>query len=302
MPGLEIRPAEPRDVERAGDVNFLAFYQAALSHGVPPVVTAPGESRRYIRYLLDFDPFGGVVAELDGDVVAVAWLHPRGAVATIGPLAVDPRVQGRGIGRRLLERLIEVAGKGVPQIRLVQESYNVVSLGLYLRAGFRVVAPLLDLQLPAGSPSVPPRLPAGVVVRPAAADDRARLVARDARAFGAPRAQSIDLYLGRGRVMVVEDGHALTGYAMGMGFEATAFLGSASADDPDVLLGLLGAVASELAARGHVVRTLVPATDRRLVDGLLGLGFRVFRACQYMVRGGGTAPPPNYVLMNGDMM
>ena len=50
------------------------------------------------------------------------------------------------------------------------------------------------------------------------------------------------------------------------------------------------------------MRFVVPATDRRLVEGLLGLGFRVFRACHYMVRGGGTAPPPNYVLMNGDMM
>ena len=50
------------------------------------------------------------------------------------------------------------------------------------------------------------------------------------------------------------------------------------------------------------LRTLVPASDRRLVDGLLALGFRVLRACHYMVRGGGTAPPPNYVLMNGDMM
>jgi ribosomal protein S18 acetylase RimI-like enzyme len=302
VPELEIRPAEPRDVERAGDVNFLAFYQTALSHGVPPVVTTPGESRRYIRYLLDFDPFGGVVAEEDGDLVAVAWLHARGAVATIGPLAVDPRVQGRGIGRRVLERLIEVAGKGVPQIRLVQESYNVASLGLYLRAGFRVVTPLLDLQLPAGSPGVSPRVPPGLAIRPASTEDRTRLVARDARAFGATRAQSVDLYLGRGRVMVVEEGQSLTGYAMGMGFEATAFLGSASADDPDVLLALLGTVASDLAAHGHAVRTLVPATDRRLVDGLLGLGFRVFRACQYMVRGGGTAPPPNYVLMNGDMM
>ena len=27
----------------------------------------------------------------------------------------------------------------------------------------------------------------------------------------------------------------------------------------------------------------------------LGIGFRVFRACHYMVRGGGTAPPPNSV-------
>ena len=82
-----------------------------------------------------------------------------------------------------------------------------------------------------------------------------------------------------------------------------AYLGSASAEDGEVLRRArerdgAGARGSE----GRVVRCLVPATDRRLVDCLSGLGFRVFRACHYMVRGGGTAPPPNYVLMNGDMM
>ncbi len=44
------------------------------------------------------------------------------------------------------------------------------------------------------------------------------------------------------------------------------------------------------------------ATGGATGEGLMGLGFRVFRACHYMVRGGGTAPPPNYLLMNGDMM
>jgi len=299
---LTLRPAEERDVERAGDVNFLAFYQVALAHGLPPVVSTPAESRRYMRYLLEFDPLGGVVAEEEGDVVGVGWLHPRGAVATIGPLAVEPAAQGRGVGRRLLERLVEVAGKGVPQVRLVQESYNTVSLGLYLSAGFRVVAPLLELELPAGTGLAPARAPAGLTVRQASSEDRVRLVGRDARAFGAQRPQSIDLYLRLGRVLVAEQGSALAGYGMGIGFATSAFLGSAAADDPEILLVLLGTVGAELAARGHGVRTLVPAGDRRVVEGLLGLGFRVFRACHYMVRGGGTAPPANYVLMNGDMM
>jgi ribosomal protein S18 acetylase RimI-like enzyme len=300
--GLAIRPAEPRDVERAGDVNFVAFYRAALAHGLPPVVTTPAESRRYIRYLLDFDPLGGLVAEEDDDVIGVAWLHPRGAVATVGPVAVEPRHQGRGIGRRLLERLIEIAGKGVPQIRLVQESYNAASLALYLRTGFRVVAPLIELELPPDVAVAAPRATPGVVVRAAADDDRMRLVARDARAFGAQRPQSIDLYLRRGRVLVAEEAGTLAGYAMGIGFDAMAFLGSASADEAETLLLLLTALASGLGGQGRTIRIVVPATDRRLVEGLLALGFRVFRACHYMVRGGGTAPPPNYVLMNGDMM
>jgi ribosomal protein S18 acetylase RimI-like enzyme len=302
MPPLAIRPAEARDVDAAGELNFIAFYRTALEHGLAPGVTTPAESRRYIRHLLDFDPLGGLIAEENGELVGVAWIHPRGAVATIGPVAVDPRAQGQGIGRKLVDRLIETAGKGVPQIRLVQETYNTVSLGLYLRAGFRVVAPLLDLELPATVTTAAPRVPPGIAIRAAGGEDRARVAARDARAFGAQRAQSIDLYLARGRVFVAEAGTTLVGYAMGIGFASMGFLGSASADDPDTLQLLLRTLAAELAAPGRTLRTLVPAVDRRLVDALLADGFRVFRGCHYMVRGGGTAPPSNYVLMNGDMM
>lgn len=302
MSEVTVRPIEERDADRVGDLNFVAFYRVAVAHGMAPGVASPAESRSYIRHLLALDPLGGSVAEEDGEVVGVAWVHPRGPVATIGPVAVDPRVEGRGVGRRLLERAIELAGRGVPQVRLVHESFNTHALGLYLRTGFRIVAPLLDLELPPGTTVAPAPAPRSATVRPGAADDRARLVARDARAFGAPRPQSIDLYLGRGRTLLAEAGRTLVGYAFGIGFRGTAFLGSASADDPDLLLALVTALAGELSARGLAVRTLVPAADRRLVEALSAVGFRVFRACHYMARGGGTAPPPNYVLMNGDMM
>ena len=302
MSTLTLRPLEERDVERAGDVNFVAFYDVAVRHGLPPSVTSPADSRSYVRHLLAFDPLGGTVAEEDGELVGMAWVHPRGPVATVGPVAVEPRAQGRGIGRRLLERCIEAAGPRVPQVRLVHEAYNSSSLALYLRSGFRVVAPLLELELPSGHTVPLPDAPAGVRLRAAESADRARLIERDARAFGAQRPQSIDLYLQRGRALVAERGSTLAGFAFGIAVRGLGYLGSASADDTDALLALLGALAAELGREGAALRTMVPATDRRLVDGLLALGFRVFRACHYMVRGGGTAPPANYVLMNGDMM
>jgi predicted N-acetyltransferase YhbS len=296
-----VRPLDERDVERAGDVNFVAFHDVALRHGLRPVVTTPAEARSYLRHLLTFDPMGGLVAEQDGEIVGMAWVHPRGPVATIGPVAVDPRYQGRGIGRRLVESCIELAGRRTPQVRLVHESFNASSLALYLRTGFRVVAPLCEFELPAGQ-HVGAASPSGVRLRAGSDADQTRLVERDGRAFGAPRPQSVNLYLRRGRVLIAERGKTLAGYAFGIAFGTLGYLGSAAADDGDVVLELLAAQAGALGGAAVTLRTLVPATDRRLVDGLLGLGFRVFRACHYMVRGGGTAPPPNYVLMNGDMM
>jgi ribosomal protein S18 acetylase RimI-like enzyme len=301
MADATIRPLEERDVDRAGDVNFVAFHDVALRHGQPPVVTSPADARSYVRHLLAFDPLGGSVAELDGDVVGMAWVHLRGPVATIGPIAVDPQVQGRGIGRRLIARCLEVAGRRVPQVRLVQESYNARSLGLYLRLGFRVVAPLVELELGRGARAAAVS-PTGATLRIATDADRMRLVERDGRAFGAPRPQSVDLYLRRGRTALAERGTALAGYAFGIALGQLGYLGSASAEDGDVLLELLAFLASELHGERRSLRSLVPAGDRQLVDGMLGIGFRVFRACHYMVRGGGTAPPPHYVLMNGDLM
>jgi predicted GNAT family N-acyltransferase len=262
----------------------------------------PADSRSYVRHLLSFDGLGGLAACLDGEVVGMAWVHSRGAVATVGPIAVEPRLQGRGIGRALLERCIEVAGPRVPQIRLVHESYNPTALALYLRLGFRVVAALLELEMPAHTSVIAPPAPAVRMRRADAATDRTRLVDRDGRAFGAPRPQSIDLYLQRGRTVVAERGAGIAGFAFGIGVRGLGYLGSAAADDPDVLLALLGQLATEMTSEGLTLRTLIPAGDRKLVDGLMAMGFRVFRACHYMVRGGGTAPPPNYVLMNGDMM
>ncbi len=301
MAAATIRPLEERDADRAGDVNFVAFHDVALRHGQPPVVTVPADARSYVRHLLSFDPLGGVVAEHDGEIVGMAWVHVRGPVATIGPVAVEPRAQGQGIGRQLVERCIERSGARVPQVRLVHESYNAASLGLYLRLGFRVVAPLVELELGRGN-RLAAVAPSGANLRLATDADRTRLVERDSRAFGAPRPQSVELYLRRGRALVAERGNALAGYAFGIGFGTLGYLGSASADDAGILLELLASLAGEVRGERTALHMLVPATDRKLVDGLLGVGFRVFRACHYMVRGGGTAPPPNYVLMNGDLM
>jgi GNAT superfamily N-acetyltransferase len=275
-----------------------------------PSPSSPAESRRHVEWLLRVDPQGGVVAEEDGELAGVGWVHRRGPVATVGPLAVEPRAQGRGVGRRVLDGCIEAAGAGVTQVRLVHESQHVPSLGLFLRAGFRVVAPLVELELPAGTVVAASPTVAGVVVRGAQAEDRAAIVVRDARAFGAERPRSIDVALEHGRAVIAERGRTLAGHALevrlgGAASGRTAFAGTASADDPDVLLGLLATLTAELsggAGGDRAVRIIVPAGDRRLVVGLLDVGFRVRCAAQYMVRGAGTPPPPNYVLMNRDLM
>jgi ribosomal protein S18 acetylase RimI-like enzyme len=294
----QVRPLVADDVDAAAEADFAAFLDIAARHGQPPVVTAVRDARANLRRLLAADPLGGFVAEEDGHVVGHAWVHARGPIATVGPIAVEPGRQGHGTGRALLARCLEAAGPRATQVRLVQESVNLRALALYLRAGFRVVAPVVELELRAGAPVGLVECPPGVELRGADRDDRARIVARDARAFGTSRPNDVGRALDAGRGVVALRGGTLVGYALGV----PGRLGSAAADDADVVLAMLSALAAEPALGRVPLRAMILATDRRLVDGLMAIGFALFRSCQYMVRGGGTAPSGGYVLMGGDFM
>lgn len=309
---MTIRPLAPADVDAVAEVDFAAFQDVALRHGLTPVVGAVRDSRAYVRRLLEIDPGGGFVAEEGGRIVGHAWVHPRGPIATIGPLAVEPPVQRRGIGRALLAQCIQSAGPRATQVRLVQESFNTAALGLYLSAGFRIVAPVIELAidpgertvdpgelvLDAGAPTSPVVPPPGIVIRVAEASDQARIVARDARPFGTARPRDVERHLRAGHGVVAERGTTLAGYALA----AFGILGSAAGENQELVVAMLATLGSVPALRLGALRVMVLATDRVLIDGLRTMGFRLFRACHYMIRGGGTAPPSGYVLMGGDLM
>jgi predicted N-acetyltransferase YhbS len=268
-------------------------------------VGAVRDSRAYVRRLLEVDPGGGFVAEEGGRIVGHAWVHPRGPIATVGPLAVEPPLQRRGIGRALLAQCIQSAGPRATQVRLVQESFNTAALGLYLSAGFRIVAPVIELALDPseltrdpGAPPSPVAPPPGIVIRSAEPSDQARIVARDARPFGTARPHDVERHLRAGHGVIAERGTTLAGYALA----AFGILGSAAGEDQALVVAMLATLASVPALRLGALRVMVLATDRMLIDGLRTIGFRLFRACHYMIRGGGTAPPSGYVLMGGDFM
>jgi ribosomal protein S18 acetylase RimI-like enzyme len=293
---VPIRPLVPDDVDAVAEADFAAFHDVALRHGMPPVVRAVRDSRAYLRTLLEDDPLGGFVAEEGGRIVGHAWVHTRAPIATIGPIAVEPASQRRGVGRALLAHCVQAAGARAAQIRLVHESFNTESLHLYLAEGFRIVAPLLELVLRDQVATAP--APAQVMIRRADPSDQSRIAARDARAFGAQRPHDVERHVRAGQAVVAERGRTFAGYALAR----AGWLGAAAADDPDVVLAMLAALSADSAVAVTPPRLMVLGTDRALVDGLRAMGFRVFRACHYMIRGGGTAPPAGYVLMSGDLL
>ncbi len=75
-------------------------------------------------------------------VGAVRGRTSRSGAWDIGRLMVAPDLQGRGLGRLLLERIEEAAPDGTEQVRLFTGARSTANLRMYKKAGYRVVGPL----------------------------------------------------------------------------------------------------------------------------------------------------------------
>jgi L-amino acid N-acyltransferase YncA len=130
----------------AGDMAALAaIYGDHVLHGTASFeVEPPGEAemaRRFDEITSQGYPY--FVALDDVKVIAFAYAGPFRArpayrYSVEDSIYIDPRWHRRGIGRALLDRLIdECTGQGFRQmIAVIGDSANAPSIGLHERAGF----------------------------------------------------------------------------------------------------------------------------------------------------------------------
>lgn len=82
-----------------------------------------------------------VVVEDEGQVVAYAGLDHGGDVADVMTVAVSPAVQGSGLGRTLVDHLVErAAAEGAQHVMLEVRGDNTNARSLYATRGFDVIA------------------------------------------------------------------------------------------------------------------------------------------------------------------
>lgn len=146
----------------------------------------------------------GVVALEDkGRVVGTVLVTPYGDnCATINMVIVDEAMRGRGLGRKLMDCAMTIAGNR--PLRLVATSDG---LPLYEKLGFRETGSVLQYQ---GSVPAIDR-PDGVV--PANQDDLADIVALDRAAFGAERRSLLEFIAKVGQFAVIRQAGEVRGFA-----------------------------------------------------------------------------------------
>lgn len=137
-----IRTARPGDTDEVGRILVEAFDGINERYGFPIEWGDSAIGVQIARSLIVQRGVFGTVAELDGRVVGSCFLDERDEVRAIGPVTIDPSVQGLGIGRALMEAALERAA-GPVSVRLLQDSFNLASLALYASLGFDPVEPVV---------------------------------------------------------------------------------------------------------------------------------------------------------------
>ena len=143
MSSPEIRPAEKADL-----AAITGIYEEAVRNGTATFELDPPDlaemTQRYHAVVDGGFPY--FIAQLDGRVVGYAYAaayRPRPAYrfTVENSIYLDPAVHRRGIGLKLLQRLIvESERRGYRQmIAVIGDSANAGSIGVHARCGFELI-------------------------------------------------------------------------------------------------------------------------------------------------------------------
>ncbi|MGD0464441.1 MAG: GNAT family N-acetyltransferase [Tepidisphaeraceae bacterium] len=138
---VNIRPTTPADAQRCGAIVYEAFRGIAQSHGFPPDIPSVEMAAGFLEGFIRNPRIFGVLAESGGQIIGSNFLDERDPVRGVGPITVEPSHQGKGVGRRLMEAVLD-RGRSAVSIRLVQDAFNTTSMSLYASLGFDAREPL----------------------------------------------------------------------------------------------------------------------------------------------------------------
>lgn len=265
------RPGTVRDAAACGQIGYEVFKAIAEQHGFPPDFPSTDRAVGLLSKILTRPDVYSVVAELDGQVVGSNFLWEGDTIAGVGPITVGSRVQNAGIGRQLMESVLDRANaRRQVGIRLVQAAYHNRSLSLYSKLGFQAREPLSILQGP------PLKLELhDYHVRKASLDDLAACDGLCRRIHGHDRHGEIAHAVADGTATVVEHSGGITGYATSLGF-----FGHAVGRTNEELKALISA-APAFTGLGF----LLPTRNTELFQWCLSHGLRIVQPMTLMSLG-----------------
>ena len=280
---IRIRPVTPDDAQACGRIIYEAFKGIGERHNFRPDFPSADAATQFADFFIGDPAVFGVVAESDGRVVGSNFLSEWDPVRSVGPITVDPNLQSRGTGRRLMEAVVERA-RGAAGVRLVQDSFNTASLSLYASLGFEVKEPLVLIEGKADG-----NLPAGFEVRPMKDEDLGAITELCRRVHGFERTGELKSLAPMLTPFVALREGRVTAYASAPNFWPLNHAVAEADEDMQALLTGAGAASEGL------LSFLLPTRQAGLFRWCLSKGMRALKPMTLMAMGEYQEPRGSYL-------
>lgn len=182
--------------------------------------------------------FGRGFAAVDEGLVGTALWWPYGSThCSVGMVIVSKACQGRGIGRALMQKVLDDAGQ-----RVVSLNSTPAGAKLYADLGFEVTGQIRQLQGEIARD--PTRLSCNSEAPRELPDD---VLALDEAATGMPRRALLEILFAEGLCRVLRTNGELQGFAFRRRFGRGFLIGPVVANSVDAAAFLIGEMASDVA-------------------------------------------------------
>jgi predicted N-acetyltransferase YhbS len=270
---MDVREAVASDVEACGRIMHSAFRGIAEAHGFPPDIASDEMGRGLAGVLIASPTVYAYVAEQDGRVVGSNFVFEGDPIRSVGPLTVEPALQGGRIGRRLMETMVERT-RGALGVRFCADAFNRGSVPMYAALGFDVKEPLL---LMAGTCRTAPA--PGFAVRPFGDGDLDACARVCSQVHGVQRSAELRDAAKAFKPYVVERDGRITGYLTAATFwQLNHGLAEIEGD-------MRALIAGASAASQEPVAFLLPIRQANLFRWCLAEGLRIVKPMLLMTSG-----------------
>lgn len=278
---MQLRSMTPADKHEVGELIYCSINTWYRNHGCPPIFQGgPRVAEVFYEVYNDLEPGMNVVAENPetGRLMGSCFYHPREHHVSLGIMTVHPNYVGMGVGRALLQHIIDFTDAGgYPALRLTQSAINVDSFSLYNKAGFVPRYSYQDMLVRVPETGLPGELPGTERVRDATLDDVPAMAALEFAVSGITRQPDyrycIENRRGFWHVSVLANtAGGIDGFLISCAHPAMNMIGPGVARDEAAAAALIHRELNHHRGRSPVV--LIPMEKERLVRQVYQWGGR----------------------------
>lgn len=276
---IQLIPVSPSHHATLGDICFRAFSTLQDRHAVERDFDSAHTATMMISMFASRPDIAGFAAQdtKSGAILGSNFLWFSDAVAGVGPITIEPSAQSAGIGRLLMQAVMDEASRrNITQVRLCQEAINTTSLSLYTKLGFDW-REACNLMRAAPAPADDPR------IRPMTEQDLPAVDRISAHHYHASRVnESAGLLRAQFPAFCLVEKGEIAGYHF------PGFIGHGFAQTDEQLASLVTHACRHVPPPFH--KCIVPLGEHGLHRALLAKGCKSIKLLNYMSTGPYTRP------------